>query len=296
MAFPQGRGMRKEGSYQSILASLAIHALLAAWLITLATQSTQQQNTKSTYIIDLDPIVEKTKKKEDHQLKEKIVETQLVKPSKDVAQDAFLGRQTQVVEKQTASEKYQAMEKMKSEQQEAEREKVEAVPEIKKLAVGVLPKMKEQLQKQRNAERERNWASIGDSARDSVAKDYVKGLEEGHQTLLNTREYVFFSYFERIRKSLDSAWHPILRAHLEKIFRAGRHLANETDHTTKILVTLNEGGKIIRVQMVEESGTRDLDDAAIKAFNRAGPFPNPPKGIINASGTIEIRWDFILRT
>lgn len=296
MVLSQGRGMKKEGSYRSILASLAIHGLLAAWLITLATHPVQQQNTKSTYIVDLEPVATQTKKKtEEHQLKEKIVETELIQPSKDIAKDAFLGKQTQVVEKQSSSEMYQKAEKAKSEKQEQVVQQ-EAVPEINKLAVGILPRMKEQVQKQMQTERERNWANIGDASRDQVAKDYVKGLSEGHQTLLNTREYVFFSYFERIRKSLDSAWHPILRSHLEKVYRSGRLLASETDHTTKILVTLNSNGKIVRVQMMEESGTRDLDEAAIKAFNRAGPFPNPPKGIINAQGEIEIRWDFILRT
>ena len=63
-----------------------------------------------------------------------------------------------------------------------------------------------------------------------------------------------------------------------------------------MLVTLDNDGQIVRVQVVTESGTSDLDDAAIKAFNDAGPFPNPPKGLIGAAGKVAIRWDFVLRT
>ena len=42
--------------------------------------------------------------------------------------------------------------------------------------------------------------------------------------------------------------------------------------------------------------THDLDEAAIRAFNRAGPFPNPPNGLLQETGSVDIRWDFILRT
>ncbi len=68
------------------------------------------------------------------------------------------------------------------------------------------------------------------------------------------------------------------------------------DYTTKLLVTLDHDGQIVKVQIMSQSGTRDLDDAAIKAFNDAGPFPNPPKGLVNNQGTIQVRWDFVLRT
>ena len=68
------------------------------------------------------------------------------------------------------------------------------------------------------------------------------------------------------------------------------------DYTTKTLVTLNARGDIVRVQLLEQSGTTDLDQAAVDALNKAGPYPNPPKGLINGSGEVQIRWDFILRT
>jgi protein TonB len=48
--------------------------------------------------------------------------------------------------------------------------------------------------------------------------------------------------------------------------------------------------------MLSESGTGDLDDAAVGAFNQAGPFPNPPKGMIDLNQEIKIPWDFVLKT
>lgn len=133
--------------------------------------------------------------------------------------------------------------------------------------------------------------SFGDSK-----QEYIKGLKEGEQTALNTREFMYFTYFQRIREQLDRAWRPILRDQLEKLFRHGRLPASDREHTTRIMVTLDTGGAIVRVQVLEESGTHDLDDAAIRAFNRAGPFPNPPMGLLQETGRVDIRWDFILRT
>jgi protein TonB len=121
-------------------------------------------------------------------------------------------------------------------------------------------------------------------------------LKQSEKTALNTREYMFFGYYQRIRERLDRAWVPILREKLVRFYRSGRQLASDMDHTTKVVVTLNQLGEIVRVQVVSESGNNDLDDAAIKAFNRAGPFPNPPRGMVGNTGQIEIPWEFVLKS
>lgn len=128
------------------------------------------------------------------------------------------------------------------------------------------------------------------------AQDYIPGYKLSDRTVLNTREFVYYSYYQRIRERLDRAWVPILKNQLAKYYRTGRHLASDMDHTTRVMVVLNKGGEIIRVKILYESGTRDLDEAAVKAFNHAGPFPNPPKGIVDSNGEIQIPWEFILRT
>lgn len=137
----------------------------------------------------------------------------------------------------------------------------------------------------------KEWADYSDSP-----EDFIKGVQEGERTLLNTKEFVFYGYFQRIREQLDRAWKPILKEQIGKLYKTGRHLASNQDHTTQTMVTLNKKGHIVRVQVVEASGTRDLDDAAVRAFNQAGPFPNPPRDLIDENGLFQIRWDFILRT
>lgn len=57
---------------------------------------------------------------------------------------------------------------------------------------------------------------------------------------------------------------------------------------------LDEKGGIKKISRVSASGFDDVDEAAIEAFRKAAPFPNPPKGMMDADGFVRIRWDFIL--
>ncbi len=79
-----------------------------------------------------------------------------------------------------------------------------------------------------------------------------------------------------------------------RLFTQGRNIAATGDKITKIIITLDSRGILMKVQVLENSGVKDLDDAAVEAFRAAAPFPNPPKGIADPDGTIKIRWDFVL--
>ena len=43
------------------------------------------------------------------------------------------------------------------------------------------------------------------------------------------------------------------------------------------------------------SGVEELDAAAIESFNKAGPFPNPPKEMLE-NGRAKIEWGFVVKT
>ena len=81
-----------------------------------------------------------------------------------------------------------------------------------------------------------------------------------------------------------------------KILRKGRSIASTNDKITRLVITLDQGGELVRIQVKNASGYNDLDDAAIEAFRAAAPFPNPPGGIVDTSGVVNINWDFVLET
>jgi TonB family protein len=275
------------GLRSSISFSLVFHVLFVlAWLIVFGRGEVHTPPKKLTWI---EMVPTPTRHKVEDPSK-RVVQTKVGEKSDQAAPDAFLGERTQTVDRQTVNKERttaigKANQVAKLEQPDDQRDQKKQHQKLNKLGVPILPDPKV-------AKDSRTQDEMGQG----IPQDYIRGLKESETTALNTREYVFFSYFQRIRSRLDLAWSKTLHDQLLKLYRSGRKLATDIDHTTKILVTMNSQGEIVRVQVVEESGTRDLDDAAVKAFNQAGPFPNPPKGIIDRYGQIQIRWDFVLRS
>lgn len=170
---------------------------------------------------------------------------------------------------------------------------------------------------QNSPHRKRNWAALtpryqfskraGDSPSrrlkptaqpsktvPSQADDSIKGVKKGLQTLLNTREFVYYSYYSRIRQQLRQRWQSRIREKFRQIYKSGRQIASTQDHVTKVLVVLNTKGHLVTVKILGPSGVEDLDTAAVEAFRSAAPFPNPPKGITNSNGQIQIPWEFVV--
>jgi TonB family protein len=128
----------------------------------------------------------------------------------------------------------------------------------------------------------------------SQSPDYLKDVDLGLETMLSTKEFKYYTYFNRIRRQLSQYWEPKVRDKLNKMFRQGRTIASNEDKITKLVIFLNPAGQLVKVQVMSESGIKDLDEAAIDAFRAAAPFPNPPQGIVDPDGFVKIRWDFVL--
>jgi TonB family protein len=275
----------------SLVAHVLLFLLVATWI---QYSGEWFKKAPKTVWIEVDPLPKKD-------AKQRIVQTQAGQKTKDAPEDAFLGKQNQRVDRQTVSRTQvtQAAQASKPQSQTRPQEKTTSEQKasagkgaLSHLGLAILPKVKPGQDTQKEDPNPPRWQRHDGT----VAQDYVKGIQEGDTTALNTKEYVFWGYFQRIRERLDIAWNRRLRTQLSKLWKKGRTLASDADHTTRLLVTLDPGGKITRVQILEDSGTVDLDQAAIRAFNDAGPFPNPPQGIVDAKGQIQIRWDFVLKT
>lgn len=135
-------------------------------------------------------------------------------------------------------------------------------------------------------------AQVGEA---STTNDNLNAQED-LITKLNTKEYKYYGYYHRIKNQLNQWWQPKVREKVTKMVNQGRTMASEENKTTRLVIILNTEGALVKVQVLAESGVRDLDDAAIEAFRSAAPFPNPPKGIIETDGTVKIRWDFVVET
>lgn len=130
----------------------------------------------------------------------------------------------------------------------------------------------------------------------SANNDYLKDIKDGDRTMLSTKEFVYFGYYRRIRQQLEVAWTSRLRSTMMGYMGGGRALANDKNYITGVIVVLDRDGQITAVQLMQRSGAQDLDQAAVDAFNEAGPFPDPPKGLVDENGEIKIPWNFILQS
>lgn len=129
----------------------------------------------------------------------------------------------------------------------------------------------------------------------SASNDFVEDVSLGDFTRLNTVEYKYFGFYERIRRKLEQFWGASLQEKAKSFFTRGGRIPSNENFVTALTITLNDNGKIIDVNLNGSSGVKDLDDAAIDSFNNAGPFPNPPKGMIK-NGIAKIKWTFVVRS
>ncbi|HWE29492.1 MAG TPA: energy transducer TonB, partial [Polyangia bacterium] len=67
------------------------------------------------------------------------------------------------------------------------------------------------------------------------------------------------------------------------------------DRITVLRIHLQPDGKLAGWTIMQASGVDFLDDEAIGAFKKAGPFPNPPKELVEADGQIHFNFAFIFQ-
>lgn len=125
--------------------------------------------------------------------------------------------------------------------------------------------------------------------------DYLEKLPLGDFTKLNTQEYEFYGFYNRIREKLEQFWGVNIQEQADKLYKQGRTLASDSNLITGLTIQLNGKGEIVEIQIKSTSGMKEMDDAAIEAFNQAGPFPNPPKGMVRNDRAV-IEWGFVVNT
>ncbi len=126
--------------------------------------------------------------------------------------------------------------------------------------------------------------------------DHLEDIPLGDFTRLNTQEYEYYGFYHRIRQKLEQFWGSNIQDQADKIFKAGRSIASEANLVTGLTIKINSQGEIVDIALKSTSGIRELDDAAVKSFNQAGPFPNPPTGMIKGDGKAVIEWGFVVNT
>lgn len=102
----------------------------------------------------------------------------------------------------------------------------------------------------------------------------------GDAVALNAKEYLYAGYLNRIRRLVNFYW----EQNLDNL-PAGTPLGKSA-YTTGVGVVLDARGALDRIEVTDRSGADILDHCVVRAFELAGPFPNPPDGLIEADGRV----------
>lgn len=129
----------------------------------------------------------------------------------------------------------------------------------------------------------------------SANDDFIEGAEIGPRTILNTQEYKYHNFYQRIKDQLVERWRPKVRKEIDKIQRAAKlDKSKELSigaKITRLEVKMNATGDIISITILKSSGVPEFDRVAEEAFREAAPFAHAPKDLIK-NGEFIIRWDF----
>ena len=130
-------------------------------------------------------------------------------------------------------------------------------------------------------------ASVLDKIAGAPASDVtaLDDVEEGAGTYLNTREWKYSSFFNRIKQTVGMHWDPntVVR---QRDPTGGIFLYK--DRYTILTVVLDDKGGLKTVAVDKSCGVDFLDREAVSAFRRSQPFPNPPPGLQNSDGEIAL--------
>ncbi len=142
-----------------------------------------------------------------------------------------------------------------------------------------------------------NGVEKGDDGKSGKGQisDYVDDIPLGDLTSLNTNRFQYYSYFNRIKLKLEVYWRNSIREKARQLGQQDRNIFINGNKITSLVVLIDEDGSIISIKIQTPSGINELDEVAVESFNKSGPFPNPPKGMLN-DGVAKIEWGFVVQS
>lgn len=132
--------------------------------------------------------------------------------------------------------------------------------------------------------------SVLDKINGGAPNDHLEDAEEGEGTFLNTKEWKYSGFFNRVKQSVGQYWDP--GGQLRQRDPTG-NIYGGRDRYTVLSITLNERGMVKDIFVEKSCGLDFLDLEAVRSFERAQPFPNPPPGLMS-SEQIKFSFGFFL--
>jgi TonB family protein len=115
--------------------------------------------------------------------------------------------------------------------------------------------------------------------------DALSNVPAGDGTFLNTREWKYASFFNRVKQAVSARWDPNGR------LRAKNREVGLDDRVTVLHISLRPDGSLAEAFVAKSSGIDELDQEAVRSFEKAQPFANPPAALVER-GAIQFSFGF----
>jgi TonB family protein len=120
-----------------------------------------------------------------------------------------------------------------------------------------------------------------------------EGIEEGDETWLQSREFKYATFMNRMRREIGQQWYPRVRDAQRERDPDGS-LFFYRERTVVLGLTLDTDGNVKDLSVLESSSVEFFDRLAVSSVRAAQPFPNPPQGMFRSEPEVRIPFSFTM--
>lgn len=118
--------------------------------------------------------------------------------------------------------------------------------------------------------------------------EFLERLKRGEELKLNAFGLDYAAYLNRMRERIRNRWNPM------RYFQADMRRYDRV--STSVVLVLNSDGEVKNWDILSPTLFRDYDEHAMDVLVDSGPYPNPPRSLIQDDGLIYLTWTFVLYT
>lgn len=126
----------------------------------------------------------------------------------------------------------------------------------------------------------------------TVGQALPNDVRIGSFTALNTDRYLFYTFYARIEESIRFRWESRVEQAIRSLGPAAMVNLGNRDWVTNVEFLLDSDGYVKKALIMKESGVTAFDASAVRAFQEAAVFPNPPQEMIQDDGFIHLKFSF----
>jgi len=213
---------------------------------------------------------------------------------------SYLGERTQRVEKETrakdfgnlaGSGKNSGLEKDSSQSTSKDIKKKiqESLPKLSQLGVGTwaLPPVDDLQNNKNSLEKPKQNSGPAKGTHDYLGRDVALGSE----TLLNTDEYLYASFFNRLKAEVAPRWEPKISALIydpQSRLRAGFF-------RSEVEFVMDRLGQVKSSRVLKSSGVEAFDEIAMSALMSLPQMNNLPTDLLESDGTYRLSLGFVVQ-